>query len=167
MSLSIEGQSSISRNYYSEINLHLVWHTKESQPLLTPVVEPFAHRALRKKAVETPGVFVHEIGGIETHVHICVTIPPTLTISSFIGQLKGASSHEVNQRVGLRRKVLEWQGGYGVVSFGTKDLEWVKAYVRDQRRHHAAGTTQDRPERWSAQDDEAEPRGPSPMREAP
>lgn len=25
----------MSRNYYSEINLHIVWHTKNSLPLLT------------------------------------------------------------------------------------------------------------------------------------
>ena len=25
----------------------------------------------------------------------------------------------------LGRKVLEWQAGYGVVSFGTRDLPWV------------------------------------------
>jgi hypothetical protein len=30
---------------------------------------------------------------------------------------------------------------YGVVSFGTKDLEWVVKYVRNQKEHHANGTT--------------------------
>ena len=136
-----------SRNFYSEIHLHAVWHTNQSLPLLTPEVEPFAWRGIRQRLVHTPGVFVHEIGGIETHVHIVVTIAPTILISDLIGQVKGASAHEVNQRVGLGRKVLQWQDGYGVVSFGTKDLGWVKAYVRDQRRHHAAGKVHDRLER--------------------
>ena len=137
----------MSKNYYSEINLHLVWHTKNSSPLLTPTVEPIAHRCLRKRIVDTPGVFVHEIGGIETHVHVAVTIPPTLTISEWIGQLKGGSSHDVNQQSGRNHKVLEWQTGYGVVSFGTRDLEWVVAYIRNQREHHAKGSAQDRLER--------------------
>ena len=35
--------------------------------------------------------------------------------------------------------MLEWQAGYGVVSFGTKNLEWVKAYVRNQRSGTPAG----------------------------
>jgi putative transposase len=43
--------------------------------------------------------------------------------------------------------VLQWQAGYGVVSFGTKDLDWVKAYIQNQREHHAQGTAQDRLER--------------------
>ncbi|HEX8200035.1 MAG TPA: IS200/IS605 family transposase [Isosphaeraceae bacterium] len=134
----------MARNYYSEIHLHITWHTKESLPLLTPDVEVLAHRGLRRRLVETPGAFVHEVGGIETHVHLCVTIAPTIPISELIGQLKGASSHEVNQRLGQGRKLLLWQAGYGVVSFGTKDLEWVKAYVRNQREHHAQGTVHDR-----------------------
>src|SRR6187200_800562 len=81
---------SMSRNYYSEIYLHLTWHTKLSQPLLTPPVEQFVHRYLKQRLVGTPGVFVHELGGIETHVHLAITIAPTILISELVGQLKGA-----------------------------------------------------------------------------
>jgi putative transposase len=137
----------MGRNCYSEINLHLTWHTKSSLPLLTPQVESLAHRYVKQKIVNSPGAFVHEIGGTDTHMHVVVTIPPTLLISEFVGQLKGASSHEVNEQLGLCGKVVEWQAGYGVVSFGSGDLEWVKGYVRDQRAHHANGRVYERLER--------------------
>ncbi len=144
----------MSHNYYSEINLHIVWHTKNSSPLLTPTVEPVAHRVLRKRIVDAPDVFVHEIGGTETHVHLAVTIPPTLTISEWIGKLKGGTSYDVNQEMGKRQKVLQWQAGYGVVSFGTGDLEWVRSYVHNQRDHHGRRGVQDRLERITQYDDE-------------
>src|SRR6266436_3666817 len=153
----------MSRNYYSEINLHVTWHTKESQPLLLSKVENVVHHYLRGKCINTPGVFIHEIGGIETHVHLCLTVAPTITISEFVGQLKGSSSHEANQKLGERSKVLEWQAGYGVVSFGTKDLAWVKDYVRNQRQRHARGMVEDRLERITALEDVAE----AERREAP
>ena len=137
----------MSRNYYSEINLHIVWHTKDSLPLLTPTVEPAAHRLLRKRIIETPSVFVHEIGGIETHLHLAMTVPPTLTVSQWIGQLKGGVTHDVNQQLGTRQKALQWQAGYGVVSFGTGDLQWVTAYIRKQREHHGRGSVHERLER--------------------
>ena len=137
----------MSKNFYSEINLHIVWHTKTSLPLLTPIIEPIAYRCLRKRIVDTEDVFLYEIGGTETHVHIAVTIPPTLTISKWIGELKGGTSHDVNQQSGHNHKVLEWQVGYGVVSFGTKDVDWVKGYIRRQREHHARGSAEDRLER--------------------
>jgi putative transposase len=145
----------MSKNYYSEINLHLVWHTKNSLPLLTATVEPIAHRCLRKRIIDTPDVFVHEIGGTETHIHVAVTIPPTLTISTWIGELKGGTSHDVNHQSGRGQKVLEWQVGYGVVSFGTKDLKWVKGYIRNQREHHGRGTVHDRLERITHVEDGA------------
>jgi hypothetical protein len=67
--------------------------------------------------------------------------------------------------------VLEWQNGYGVVSFGTKDLEWVTAYARNQRQHHAEGKIHERLERISTPEPaeppaEAEPAEAQP-REAP
>jgi len=139
--------------HYSEINLHIVWHTKESEPMLTPEIEAFVHRNIRERIVQTRGVIFHEINGIENHVHVAVSIPPTLRISEFIGQLKGASSHEANKYLGKGNPILEWQGGYGVVSFGTKDLEWVKAYIRNQREHHSKGTLQPRLERVDSEEE--------------
>jgi putative transposase len=135
----------MSQNYYAEINLHLTWHTKESSPLLIGSVETIAHAELKERCIKSPGVYIHEIGGIETHVHLCISIAPTIKTSELVGQLKGASSHETNQKLGY--KALEWQAGYGVVSFGTRDLEWVRAYVRDQRQRHDRGEIVDRLER--------------------
>jgi putative transposase len=149
----------MSRNYYSEINLHIVWHTKLSMPLLTPDVEALVHHYLRGKLINLSGAYIHEIGGTETHIHLAVSIAPTILISDLIGKLKGASSHEANQKLGGDRKLLEWQAGYGIVSFGTKALSWVRAYIRNQREHHARGTVFERLERITALEEaEAEQR---------
>ena len=144
----------MSKNYYAEINLHVTWHVKGSRPVLEAKVEAIVHHYLRGRCINTPGIFIHEIGGVDDHVHLCVTIPPTLLISEFVGQLKGASSHEINQKLGDGHgKILEWQGGYGVVSFGTGNLPWVKEYVRNQRDHHAKGKIVERMERITERDD--------------
>lgn len=144
----------MSKNYYSEINLHVVWHTKLSRPLLTAAVEPMAYACLREKAAQLGGVYIHEIGGTETHVHIAMSIQPTVLISELVGALKGYASHEVNRRSGLGRKVLEWQAGYGVVSFGSRDTPWVIAYIQNQKAHHARGDSHERLERIHQFDDQ-------------
>lgn len=140
----------MSRNYYSEINLHLIWHTLQSRPLLSERIEPLVHRAIKARIVNLPGAFVHEIGGTATHVHVVVTIAPTIVISEFVGQLKGGSAHDVNRSLG--QKSVEWQTGYGVVTFGTRDLEWVKDYARNQKEHHARGDVHERLERFVAEE---------------
>ena len=64
-------------------------------------------------------------------------------MSDWVGKLKGASSHYINNRI-ANRKVLQWQSGYGIVSFGQKDLDWVVRYIEEQRKRHAGGRTSDR-----------------------
>jgi putative transposase len=142
----------VSRNVYSEINLHFTWHTKSNMPVLIEMIENRLHQYIKHRVLETRGVLFHEIGGTDDHVHLVVSLPSTVLISDWIGKLKGASSYYINHEI-ANRKVLEWQDGYGVVSFGTKDLEWVVKYVRNQREHHKQGNTFKRMERITRDDD--------------
>jgi putative transposase len=146
----------VSHDSYSEINLHVVWHTKTSMPLLTPPVETFVHHHVRHRLLAEEGIIVYAVGGTETHVHVALRIPPTVLISELIGRIKGSSAHEANRQFAVTGKVLEWQRGYGVVSFGTRQLPWVKEYVENQREHHARGTVQDRLELAAAPGEQKE-----------
>ena len=103
-------------------------------------MEPKLHQFLKDKVIEMPGTYFHAIDGIEDHIHLAISVKPSVHLDEWIGQLKGASSHEMG-------KMLQWQAGYGIVSFGTKDSEWVVGYVLNQREHHKRGTTFDRLER--------------------
>src|SRR6266404_4707299 len=136
----------MSTRAYSEINLHFTWHVKGNLPIISAEIEPGLHRYIRSYSLQSKSLIFHEIGGTETHVHIAVTIPPTLLISDWIGKVKGSSSHYVNHEL-VNRKVLDWQTGYGAVSFGTKDLEWVVNYIRNQKEHHQERTTVERLEK--------------------
>src|SRR5215510_1544326 len=110
------------RNVYAEINLHIIWHTKGSLPLLNPAIEARAHHHIRHYVLQTESCLFHEVGGTDNHIHLAVSVPPTLLISEWIGKVKGASSYYTNKEAPNHNKVLEWQTGYGIVSFGTKDL---------------------------------------------
>ncbi len=135
----------MSDSVYSEINFHINWHTKSNLPLLKPEIEPKLYKFLKRKTNETPEVYFHAVGGIEDHIHLAVSVPPSLLMSEWIGKLKGGSSYDINQT--SNRKLLEWQRGYGIVSFGTKDLQWVIDYVLNQKEHHKKGTTHERLEK--------------------
>jgi putative transposase len=130
----------MSIRVYSEINLHLTWHTKDNRPLINAAMQPDLYAFLKNKIVETRGAYFHAIGGIDDHVHIGCSVKPSIHLDEWIGQLKGASSYEMGND-------LQWQAGYGIVSYGTRDLEWVVSYIRNQKQHHAKGTTHDRLER--------------------
>jgi putative transposase len=131
------GARAMSSHVYHEVYLHFNWHTKGDLPLLTGDLETFAHAELMAKCRRIKGAYLHGLGGTNTHVHLALSIEPFVTISDLVQELKGASSFEVNKR--MNRKALEWQRGYGVVSFGKRNLDWVLDYVRRQREHHANG----------------------------
>jgi putative transposase len=142
------------RNVYSEIHLHITWHTKGSAPVLVDSVEQRVHHYLRHRALQTPGVSVHAVNGVANHVHLAVSVPPTLLLSDWIGELKGGSAPYINHEV-CNRRTLEWQSGYGVVSFGAKDLAWVLRSIEQQKTQHAQGTVQDRLERMERLESDA------------
>jgi putative transposase len=151
IALAQKGQV-MPRRVYSEINLHFVWHTKLNAPVITETIENRLYHYLTHRALQTPEVIVHAVGGTADHVHLAVSVPPTIKPSEWIGQMKGASSHHVNHEV-VQRKVLEWQDGYGVVSFGTRDLPWVVDYISRQKEHHAKGSMHDRLERINVEEE--------------
>lgn len=72
---------------------------------------------------------------MEEHVHVVASIPPRLAVASFVGQLKGASSHWINHEL-IANDWFEWQEGYGVLSFGKQALPRVVDYVVKQKERH-------------------------------
>jgi REP element-mobilizing transposase RayT len=119
-----------------------------------PNLEPLVHKTLTERCHQTKGVCFHGINGTPTHVHLAINIEPQVTISDLVGELKGSCSHEVNEQQRMKR--LEWQRGFGVVSFGKLNLPWVQDYIARQKEHHATGRLEDRLERISFDDDGTE-----------
>jgi len=127
---------------FSEIYIHVTWHTLADRSMLAGEVERYVHQSIQNRCRTTDGVFFHGIGGTVTHIHLALRIAPSIAISEVVRQLKGGSAHEANARFG--QKAVDWQRGYGVVSFGKKNLEWILEYVRGQKEHHAKGIAQAR-----------------------
>lgn len=118
---------------------HLVWTTKGRQPLLTSTVEPIIYGFIRTKVIKLGGT-IFALNGTFDHTHAVVSIPPSLAISNFVGQLKGVSSALYNQGISNQPK-FEWQPEYGAFSFDRKRLPNLISYVERQKYHHAENTT--------------------------
>ncbi len=108
-------------------------------------MEPLIYEAILEKCRMTDGVYAHGIGGTETHVHLAISIEPTINISKFIGETKGASSYDVNSEQDDHH--IDWKRGYGVVSFSKRDLPWVLTYIANQKEHHRLSTVSDKLEK--------------------
>jgi putative transposase len=121
---------------YWRLFYHLIWATKDRAPLIHAEVWPELERLLMLTAHKNQLV-VHGVGGVADHMHLAVSIPPALPVSTAVGRLKGSSSHMLNQRLD---NDFAWQAEYGVISFAERHLPQVIAYIMDQPRHHANHT---------------------------
>jgi REP element-mobilizing transposase RayT len=120
---------------YWQLFYHIVWATKNREPILTPQVEAVIHGFLQNKALGLEAT-VHALDGYLDHVHMVVSIPPKIAVSKFVGQVKAVASVRYNQ-ANPQAEPFYWQEEFGVFSFDRKRLPNFVAYVQRQKYHHA------------------------------
>ena len=70
------------------------------------------------------------------HVHLSVSIPPKLSVSEFMGYLKGKSALMIFDKhpgMGTKWDRHFWARGYYVATVGNITEETIKKYIREQQ----------------------------------
>ena len=74
---------------------HIVWSTRGRAQLIDATVEDLLQKAIRSTCTELE-VPVHAVGTMPDHVHLAISIPPSLAVAKVVGRIKGSSAHLVN-----------------------------------------------------------------------
>ncbi|MBN4066596.1 IS200/IS605 family transposase [Simkania negevensis] len=125
----------------SAILIHVIFSTKQRQRFIQPDVLPDLHRYMVGIA-RSHKAYVHEIGGIEDHVHLLISLPRTLSISKLVEDVKKSSSKWIKTKGGIYQD-FAWQSGYGALSIGQSGMDGLKNYIQNQREHHQKVSFQD------------------------
>ena len=84
------------------------------------------------------GVHIVEAEMCSDHVHMLVEIPPSISVSSFVGYLKGKSTLMIFERhANLKYKFGNrhfWSEGYYVSTVGLNEAT-IKKYIQDQEKY--------------------------------
>jgi REP element-mobilizing transposase RayT len=120
---------------YTELYLHAVWATKHRLPLIDGDIKMDLYSAAIKKAEDLKSV-VLAIGGVEDHMHLLLSLWPTVSVAHLVGEIKGYSAHSVNRSRRGEGSPFRWQGSYGALTIAKRDLGRVTDYIRRQREHH-------------------------------
>ena len=85
------------------------------------------------------GHYLHRIGGMPDHLHILVELKPDISVSDFVQVVKQSSSRMLknNPNFPLFRG---WQKSFGSFSYCKSELETVKRYIMNQKKHHKQKT---------------------------
>ena len=91
--------------------------------------------AILRKLCEFKQITIHEAEVCPDHVHMLVSIPPKLSVSAFVGYLKGKSSLMICQKWGNMKHEYRnrefWCRGYYVDTVG-KNAKKIAEYIRHQ-----------------------------------
>ena len=114
---------------------HVVWTPKYRYRVLDGSVKQEVGSCIRAFS-EQKNCEVVELNIQIDHVHLIVSIPPKISVSSYVGMVKGRTAIRVLRRFKeLRQKPYWgnhfWTKGYCVDTVGL-DLEKIQAYVRYQ-----------------------------------
>ncbi len=122
---------------YTSLEYHLVFATKQREPLIAPDWRRRLHEYLGGAARGLGGI-PQDVGGVADHVHLLVALKPTHCLADFMRELKKASSVWVADALGQR--AFRWQEGYAAFTVSPTGLAAVRNYIARQEEHHRART---------------------------
>lgn len=126
---------------YTNLLYHIIFSTKDRIPFIQPAFRSDLHAYLGGIIADLGGIPL-EIGGVADHAHLLVKLKPTAALSDVMRELKAGSSKWVNEEKMKLRK-FGWQDGYAAFTVSSSQSGRVRAYIRNQERHHARLSFQD------------------------
>ena len=123
---------------------HLVWPTKYRREILTPGVQSYLLEVLKELPKYRPELIIKEANTDQDHIHLLVSIPPTVTVGSVVRLLKTNTANALNQKFPHLREVYWgtrsiWSAGYFASTVGVNG-EVIRRYIQNQGKEDAGQT---------------------------
>ena len=128
-------------NTYASLYSHIVFSTKNRFACIKPEIEQRVWMYLGGIARDNRMTAV-QVGGVEDHIQVMITAPPTLSPSKIAQLLKGGSSLWIHTEF-PEVADFSWQDGFGAFSVNKSIAAEVERYIRNQREHHRKITFQE------------------------
>ena len=117
---------------FPNVLIRCVFGTKGRRMLIPEELQPKLWRYFNGIG-ENIRVPVLTAGGIASHAHLLIALPPDVTLAAAIQRLKANSS----RWMGEHEIAFAWQVGYGAFSVSPSSQKAVREYIEHQPEHHA------------------------------
>ena len=119
---------------YTQTLYHIVLRTHSSETTI-----PISHeRELYSYIlgfIENIKGHLYRIGGMPDHVHILVSLPPTLAMSKFVQDLKAVTSKWMKSNPHFP-DFKGWTKEYAGFTYSMRDWRMIANYIAHQKEHH-------------------------------
>ena len=119
---------------------HIVWPTYRRK-ILDAGVQGYLTEVLRGLPDHRPDLIIKEVNTDEDHIHLLISIPPSITVGSVVGLIKSTTAKSLNARYPHLRKVYwgtrsVWSAGYFVSTVGVNE-QVIQRYIQNQGKDDA------------------------------
>src|SRR5688572_11326458 len=124
----------------ASILVHLIFSTKNRQPMIEPVIESELHPYLATvfRGLDSPALTMNNTAD---HIHILFRLGRKISLAKVVEEVKSSSSKWIKTK-GPQYKLFYWQNGYGAFSIGESGVAALKTYIAKQKEHHRKKTFQ-------------------------
>jgi len=123
---------------YTTSYYHIIFRTYRSEKTITPIHERELYAYIYGIA-KNLHCQIYRIGGMPDHIHILVSLPPSLSLSSFVQRVKTDSSKWLKYNMRFPR-FRGWGREYAGFSYSLRDRDMIIGYIMKQKEHHRITT---------------------------
>jgi len=117
---------------YSSLWVHIIWSTKNREPILTPLLKHEVYQVINEIASDHE-IHIDCINGVEDHVHILVRLRTDQSVADVVKTIKGNSWEYFKDDAD---RYVTWQDGFAAFSVSPNELKRVRGYIYNQEKHH-------------------------------
>lgn len=121
-------------NTYTQIYIQIVFAVKGRQNLISKENREELHKFITG-IITNRGQKLFAVFAMPDHVHILVSMGPSVTISDLVRDIKAGSSKFINDKKWMNEK-FNWQEGYGAFSYSKSSVDSVVKYILNHEEHH-------------------------------
>ena len=125
----------------SQILVHLVFSTKNRQPLLSDEIRNELH-AYIGGIIEIQKGNLLKAGSVVDHMHLLIAHPRTCAPADLVQEIKTGSSKWLKNK-SPQFADFQWQSGYGIFSISPTHRLDLEQYLANQAEHHRKITFQE------------------------
>ena len=125
-------------------NYHLVIVTKYRKKIFNEGIFTYFDIKLAEITDHYPLIKFEEVNHDKDHIHLLVSIPPTMTVGKAVGIIKQNTARELKQKFPFLKTIYwgtdaVWSGGYFVSTVGINE-KVIEAYIQDQGKKDTGQT---------------------------
>ena len=86
---------------------------------------------------------LYRINGMPDHIHLLVSLHPTIAVASFVHDLKIATNNFMSANRDRFPAFVKWEQGYCALTYSEADKERIMQYIINQKEHHRKFSVRD------------------------